>query len=151
MPNESKITDPRMWRKWWASGAIKTGNADADAFRSLAARQTDPVLAGICLVEAGNDRTNWEPIPPPPLGKVRIFVSSAWTEEERRALEKILLDEDRALREQEDRDRQTIRWGAPCFQEYRIKRAQLLDLLVQLRTASSSFLELNRTNFSDYI
>ncbi len=84
-------------------------------------------------------------------GIKKIRVGPTWEHAEREALIQLLQSEQNRLEAYEKELRKSVRWEAPYFAENKAKRAQLLEMIFFLGTFKSHQLELNRTNFSDYI
>jgi len=81
----------------------------------------------------------------------KIVVSDKWNEEERQEVASALRTDIEHLKLEEEKLRETIKWEAPCFQEINRKRDQIGQLLSFCEEADPEFLQLNRSNFSDYI
>jgi hypothetical protein len=84
-------------------------------------------------------------------GIKKVKMSREWTEVERASLRLLLSKELARLRLYVVEFRKHCHWEAPYFAENAAKQYQLEEMLNFARTMPSTFLELNRDNFKEYI
>ena len=82
----------------------------------------------------------------------KINISEQWTQEERSELKKLIEEKIKALEEEEQKLRETIKYEAPCFREIKNKKFAYEGLLNKLeKSVPAEFLEQNRRNFEEFV